>query len=193
MTDTLHTGLTTASLLAADRGDGSNFVLYFNTILIVLVVTVVIVRQFTVRAVTQRMYFWVGVLIVRGCILPGPAELKPGSIVLLVLSLLASVAFGYWRGAAFPMWKESDGRVLRKGDRRILLLWLATVAVRLVFGAIGAVAFGEAFNANALWLGMGVTLAVQHVIMMRRRDEAPLRAPQTEAEAAPAGTAAAER
>ncbi|MFF0383477.1 hypothetical protein [Streptomyces sp. NPDC004286] len=183
MTDTLHMGLTTASQLAADKGDDGTFVLYFNTILIVVIVTVVIVRQFTVRAVTRRMYFWVGVLIIRGCIPPGPAELKPGSIVLLVLSLLASIAFGLWRGAVFPMWKESDGRVLRKGDRRILLLWLATVAVRLVFGTIGAVAFDESFNANALWLGMGVTLAVQHVIMMRRRDEAPLRMPQAEAEA----------
>ncbi|MGW7545585.1 hypothetical protein ACWGKQ_31415 [Streptomyces sp. NPDC054770] len=60
---------------------------------------------------------------------------------------------------------------------------LGTVAVRLMFGAIGAVAFQEPFRANALWRGMGVTLAVQHVTMMRRRTEAPLRAAQPEARA----------
>ncbi|MFD8812069.1 hypothetical protein ACFV23_11420 [Streptomyces sp. NPDC059627] len=169
-------GLITASQLAADKDDGSNVATCFNTILIVGIITVVIVRQFTVRTVTKRMYFWVGVLIVRGCVPPGPAELKAGSIVLLVLSLLASIGFGVWRGAVFPMWRDPDGRVLRKGDRRILVLWLGTVAVRLMFGAIGAVVFQEPFRANALWLGMGVTLAVQHVTMMRRRTEAPLRA-----------------
>ncbi|MDQ1022196.1 hypothetical protein [Streptomyces afghaniensis] len=178
MTDTVHAGLMTASQLAADRGDGSNFATYFNTLLIVGITTTVIVRQFAARTVTKRMYFWVGVLILRGCVPPGPAELQPASIVLLVLSLLLSIAFGAWRGAVFPMWEESDGRVLRKGDSRILVLWVATVAVRLVFGTIGAVAFHEDFNTNALWLGMGVTLAVQHGVMMRRRAEAPLRGDQ---------------
>ena len=178
MIDTLHTGLTTASQLGAVKANGSDFALYFNTLLIVVIVMIVIIRQFTARTVTRRMYFWVGVLIVRGCIPPGPGELKTASIVLLVLSLLASIAFGAWRGVVFPMWKEPDGRVMRKGDRRILLLWLGTVAVRLVLGAIGTVAFQEDFNANALWLGMGVTLAVQHMVMMRRR-EVPLGVPQT--------------
>jgi len=176
--DTLHAGLTTASQLGANKANGSDVALYFNTLLIVVIVTIVIIRQFTARTVTKPMYFWVGVLIVRGCIPPGPCELKTDSIVLLVLSLLASTAFGVWRGTVFPMWKEPDGRVMRKGDRRILFLWLGTVAVRLVFGAIGTVAFREDFNANALWLGMGVTLAAQHMVMMRRRD-APLRVLQT--------------
>lgn len=65
--------------------------------------------------------------------------------------------------------------MFRKGDRRILLLWLLTVAVRLVFGGVGAVAFHKAFNADELWLGMGVTLAAQHVVMTRRKADAPLR------------------
>jgi hypothetical protein len=73
-------------------------------------------------------------------------------------------------------WPPSvEGRVFRKGDRRILLLWLLTVAVRLVFGGVGAVAFHKAFNADELWLGMGVTLAAQHVVMTRRKADAPLR------------------
>ncbi|MEV5987417.1 hypothetical protein AB0L85_20770, partial [Streptomyces sp. NPDC052051] len=168
------------------------FVPYFNALPIVVITTTVIIRQFTARTVTKRMYFWVGVLIVRGCIPPGPCELKPASIVLLVLSLLASIAFGVWRGAVFPLWKEPDGRVMRKGDRRILLLWLGTVAVRLVFAAIGTAAFQEDFNANALWLGMGVTLAAQHMVMMRRRKE-PLRVPQTGEQAASRGVGSGSR
>ncbi|MFE0098851.1 hypothetical protein [Streptomyces sp. NPDC059009] len=149
-----------------------------NIILIVGIIALVVVRQFTVRTVTYRLYFWVGVLVVRGCIPPGPAAWEPASIVLLVLSLLASIGLGVWRGAVFPMWKEPDGRVLRKGDRRVLALWVGTVAVRVVFVATGALAFHEPFNADALWLGLGLTLAAQHTLMMRRRAAAPLKAPQ---------------
>ncbi|MFF3741900.1 hypothetical protein [Streptomyces sp. NPDC002566] len=176
MTDphTLYAGLTLAGELAA-KDDGSNFTAYFNTLLIVGITTIIVIRQFTAQQVTNRMFFWVAVLIVRGCVPPGPAEMKPASIALLVLSLFASVAFGLWRGAAFPMWRDAEGRVFRKGDRRILFLWLLTVAARLVFGGIGAVAFHEPFNADALWLGMGVTLAVQHLVMTRRKAGAPLR------------------
>jgi len=172
---TLHAGLTLAGALAA-KDDSGDFTTYFNTLLIVGITTIIVIRQFTVQQVTNRMFFWVGVLIVRGCVPPGPAELKPASITLLVLSLLASVAFGLWRGAAFPMWRDTEGRVFRRGDRKILSLWLLTVAVRLLFGGVGAVAFHEPFNADALWLGMGVTLAVQHVVMTRRKAGAPLRA-----------------
>ncbi|MGH4029200.1 hypothetical protein ACQB60_09730 [Actinomycetota bacterium Odt1-20B] len=146
--------------------------------LVVGILALVLVRQFTVRTVTYRMYIWVGLLVVRGCIPPGPAEWEPASIVLLVLSLLASIGFGVWRGAVFPMWKEPDGRVLRKGDRKVLALWGGTVAARLVFVATGALAFHEPFNADALWLGLGLTLAAQHTLMMRRRAAAPLKAPQ---------------
>jgi hypothetical protein len=178
VTDTLHAGLTMAGQLA-EKNDGSNFVVYFNTLLIVGITTIVVVRQFTAQQVTNRMFFWVGVLIIRGCVPPGPAEMKPASITLLVISLIASVVFGVWRGVAFPMWKDAEGRVFRKGDRRILVLWLLTVAVRLVCGGIGAVAFHEAFNADAIWLGMGVTLAVQHAVMTRRKADAPLRVTQS--------------
>jgi hypothetical protein len=83
----------------------------------------------------------------------------------LVAGLVVSVAAGILRGRTMPMWRDAGGRLYRKGGRVTLLLWLATVFVKLGLGVIAEAAFDEPFNGNALWLGLGITLGAQHLVM----------------------------
>ncbi|MER7004926.1 hypothetical protein ABT297_18035 [Dactylosporangium sp. NPDC000555] len=139
-----------------------------NGLIIVAITVFVIIRQFSVREVRPEMLVWTALLVARGCFPPGPARATVAGIGLLAAALVVSVIFGVLRGSTMPMWRADSGLVVRKGGRVTLWLWLATIAARLVLGAIGSAAFGEPLNFNALWLGMGVTLGVQHLVMTRR-------------------------
>ncbi|MEV4317135.1 hypothetical protein [Actinocrispum sp. NPDC049592] len=140
----------------------------FNAVLIAGITAFVVVRQFTVREVNSRMYIWIALLIVRGVVPPGPARMTVAGIAFLVAALVISVVFGVLRGTTMPMWRGEAGKVLRRGGRVTLVLWLATILVRLALGGWAQVQFGEPFNVDALWLGIGVTLAVQQFVMTRR-------------------------
>ncbi|MCQ9184596.1 hypothetical protein KMT30_37275 [Streptomyces sp. IBSBF 2953] len=146
-----------------------------SVFLIVGITAVIVVSQFSVRPVRPVVYAWVALLVVRGCVPPGPSRTTAAGIAFLVAGLVVSVVAGVLRGRTMPMWRGADGRLYRKGGRMTLLLWLATVAVKLGLGAIAEAAFGEPFNGNALWLGLGITLGAQHLVMTRlgRRLTAP--------------------
>jgi hypothetical protein len=137
------------------------------------VVTVIVISQFTARPVRSLTYLWVALLIVRGCVPPGPASTTVAGIAVLLAGLLISVLFGILRGRTMPMWRDDTGRLYRKGGRITLLLWLATLASRLLLGAFAQVTFHEPFNLNALWLGIGVTFGTQQIIMTLRGRRVP--------------------
>jgi len=136
-----------------------------SLLLIVGVTAVVVWSQFSRRPVRSLTYVWVALLIVRGCVPPGPSRMTSAGIAFLVAGLIVSVVAGVLRGRTMPLWREADGRLYRKGGRETLLLWLATIVVKVGLGAVAEAAFGEPFNGNALWLGLGVTLGVQHLVM----------------------------
>ncbi|MET7699434.1 MULTISPECIES: hypothetical protein [unclassified Streptomyces] len=137
-----------------------------HSLLLIIGITAVIMwSQFSARPVRSLTYVWVALLIVRGCVPPGPSRMTSAGIAFLVAGLIVSVLAGVLRGRTMPIWREGDGRLYRKGGRETLLLWLATIAVKLGLGAVAEAAFDEPFNGNALWLGLGVTLGVQHLVM----------------------------
>ncbi|MGW5362479.1 hypothetical protein [Actinopolymorpha pittospori] len=145
-----------------------------NLLLIVGVTAVILVSQFSTRPVRTLTYLWVALLLARGCVPPGPARATGAGIAFLVLGLVVSAVFGYARGRTMPMWRDAAGRLCRRGGRVTLLLWLATLAARLGLGALAVLAFGEPFNGDALWLGVGVTLGVQQVVMTYYGRRVPL-------------------
>ncbi|MEU6553246.1 hypothetical protein ABZ915_23630 [Streptomyces sp. NPDC046915] len=150
-----------------------------SLLLIVGITVVVMVSQFSARPVRPVAYLWVALLLVRGCLPPGPSRTTSAGVAFLVVGLVVSVVAGVLRGRTMPMWRDTEGRLYRKGGRVTLVLWLATVVVKLGLGAIAEVAFGEPFNGDALWLGLGVTLGAQHLVMTyygRRLPEAGQRA-----------------
>ncbi|MEW2398137.1 hypothetical protein [Streptomyces sp. NPDC046862] len=134
-------------------------------LLIVGITAVILVSQFSARPVRSLAYLWVALLIVRGCVPPGPSRTTSAGVAFLAAGLVVSVVAGVLRGSTMPMWRDAGGRLYRKGGRVTLLLWLATVVVKLGLGAIAEAAFGEPFNGNALWLGLGVTLGAQQLVM----------------------------
>ncbi|MEU5594981.1 hypothetical protein [Streptomyces sp. NPDC020298] len=136
-----------------------------NLLLIVGITAVVMVSQFSARPVRPLAYLWVALLLARGCVPPGPSRTTAAGVAFLVAGLVVSVAAGVLRGRTMPMWRDASGRLYRKGGRVTLVLWLATVVVKLGLGAIAEVAFGEPFNDDALWLGLGVTLGAQQLVM----------------------------
>ncbi|MEU8921141.1 hypothetical protein AB0D10_09415 [Kitasatospora sp. NPDC048545] len=139
-----------------------------NVAFIVLITAIVLVSQFSVRDVRAQTFLWVAMLVLRGFLPPGPAEATTTSIVFLVVGLAFSLVFGYYRGLTMPMWRDQTGRLLRKGGRTTAKLWVANLAERLIVGGVEVVFFHGRFNGNGVWLGVGVTLAVQQAVMMRR-------------------------
>ncbi|MDX3193717.1 hypothetical protein PV458_35395 [Streptomyces sp. MN03-5084-2B] len=147
--------------------------LLINTAVIVVVAAIVIVSQFSVREVRGQTFLWVALLVLRGLLPPGPAALTTAGIVFLVVGLVVSALFGVFRGRTMPMWRDDTGKLVRKGGRTTLVLWILTLVARLGLGAVESLGFGEPFNSNALWLGVGVTLGVQQWIMLRRAPSVP--------------------
>ncbi|MFJ8363155.1 hypothetical protein [Streptomyces sp. NPDC093984] len=148
-----------------------------DLLLVVGITAVIVVSQFSVRPVRPLAYLWVALLIARGCVPPGPSRTTSAGVVFLIAGLVVSVIAGVLRGRTMPMWRDADGRLYRKGGRVTLLLWLATVAVKLALGAIAEAAYGEPFNLNALWLGLGLTLGAQHLVMTHHGHRLPVPRP----------------
>jgi hypothetical protein len=72
-----------------------------------------------------------------------------------------------------PMWRTDSGQVFRRGDRLTLGLWVLTIAVRLALAVAENLVDHAPFNANALWLGAGVTLGAQQLVMLWRAPRIP--------------------
>lgn len=145
----------------------------FNAVFIVAVVVLVLVRQFTARPVRPVAFVVIALLIVRGCVPPGPAAPATAGITFLVTGLVLSAAAGVWRGATVPMWRDAGGTVLRRGNGTTAALWVFTLALRAGIAAVEYFTTHAPFNANALWLGAGVTLAAQQLVMLRRLPRIP--------------------
>jgi hypothetical protein len=138
-------------------------------VIAVVALALIFLRQFTARRVRATAYLWAAFLLVIGLVPPGPV-LHPtvATVALLVISLCASIAFGVLRGRQIPVWRDGHGVILRRGDATTLLLWPATIATRLVLAGLGYVAFAEPIELNALWLGLGLSLAAQQLFTARR-------------------------
>jgi len=118
----------------------------------------------------------------------GEHAVRPVAIAVLVGSLVVSAAFGLLRGRVQPVWREADGRVLRRGTAVTITLWLVAVALHL--GAdeyakhVDAAAAGLA--SASLMLYLAVSLGVQTLVVRERATHLVPRAGETCTTAAPA-------
>ncbi|GAA2934197.1 hypothetical protein GCM10020221_32380 [Streptomyces thioluteus] len=140
-----------------------------NALLVLAVMALVLVLQFRPRRVRAAVFVWVALLVGRGLVPPGPARVTAAGLAFLVLGLAVSAVFGVLRGRAMPLWRDADGTVWRKGDSTVLRLWLLTVGARCAVSAVEYALTDEPFNGNAFLLGLGVTLGVQHAVLLSRR------------------------
>ena len=132
------------------------------------ITALVVAAQFHTRRVRVLAFVWVMLLVARGCVPPGPSRATALSIAVLVASLLMSAAFGVLRGRTMPLWRATDGAVYRRGDRTTFLLWLATIAAKLALALAAQQLLREPINLDALWLGLGVTVAAQQCVLLSR-------------------------
>ncbi|MEU5534337.1 hypothetical protein [Streptomyces sp. NPDC020362] len=159
----------TTWLLAAQHQPMDDKVLILINVAVILVISAIVIgSQFNVREVRAQTYLWCVLLGLRGLLPPGPSEATVSGITFLVIGLAFSFGFGYYRGRTIPMWRDQTGRLLRKGNRTTMYLWLGNLLERFVLGAVAAVFFGEPFNGTGIWLSVGVTLAAQQWVMQRR-------------------------
>lgn len=95
---------------------------------------------------------------------------RPVAIAVLVGSLVVSAAFGVLRGRLQPVWREADGRVLRRGNAVTVGLWLVAVALHLSADEyakhVDAAAAGLA--SASLMLYLAVSLGVQTLVVRER-------------------------
>ncbi len=96
----------------------------------------------------------------------GRHPVDAASLGLIGGSLLLGVLLGGWRATTVRVWW--DGRqAMRQGSSRTVWLWLVSIGSHL---AIAALAHGRAATADqdATLLYLGVTLAVQQVVLLAR-------------------------
>ncbi|THV26423.1 hypothetical protein [Glycomyces paridis] len=90
-------------------------------------------------------------------------------IVLLGASLAVAAALGAARARTVNVWRDSSGRLLRKGTVRTTGLWLLSFAVHLAFGLWIDHADGVGLLGTAsLYAYIAIGLSAQHLLLRRR-------------------------
>ena len=137
----------------------------------VLVVWRVIIRQFRGSTLTVRgLVLMPGILVVLGAI--NCAKALPTAsgkeIALLGVDLAVLIVFGVARAASMTI-SERAGHAFQKGGTLTLVLWFATIAVRIGFAAAGTWlgATGPLTSASLL-LSMGLSIGVQNALVFTR-------------------------
>jgi hypothetical protein len=140
-------------------------------ILVAAAIALAIYRQFQARQLTGRSLLIIPLVLI-GLGLEGLASVPPAgdlAIGVLAVNLLAGVGLGALRGRSVRIWQASDGSWWRKGTTTTLVLWVASIAVRLGIVA-GARMLGvhDATSAGALELAVGISLGAQFATIAYR-------------------------
>src|SRR5579859_5988975 len=99
------------------------------------IAALVIVRQFSARRVASVWMIAVPFgLAAFGA--TGLGNLDTTGLVLVALNTSLAVALGVMRGTTFRIWSGASGEALMQGTRLTVLLWAATIGVRVVVSLI---------------------------------------------------------
>ncbi|HYW87830.1 MAG TPA: hypothetical protein VFB50_08675 [Chloroflexota bacterium] len=99
-----------------------------------------IVRQFSTRRATSTWMFLVPLALAYFG-LQGLGQISSTGWLLLGVNLSLGVGLGLARGMTFRVWAGEQGEALMRGTALTLVLWVATIAVRIVL-SIAEVRFG---------------------------------------------------
>ncbi|MBO1335778.1 DUF1453 domain-containing protein [Streptomyces sp. VRA16 Mangrove soil] len=140
---------------------------------IVVVVALVLVRQFRTERLAADRKWWVlpvilGVVAVRNGSLTDPHH-TTGSVVLLAVGLLVSAGIGVGWAYTTRLWVDEQGDAWTKGTAATVGTWLAGIATRAGILGIG-LAVGIHLGSSSLMLGFAVSLLVRSGLLMLRAD-----------------------
>ncbi|WAL67434.1 DUF1453 family protein [Amycolatopsis cynarae] len=136
--------------------------------LAVFVLWRVVIRQVRGSTLTtRRMVLVPALLLVIGaadCV-PELPHASAAEIAFTAVDLLVLAPLGIARGVTTRV-SERDGYAFQKGGTPTLVLWLATVAIRVGLAVLGA-HFGAlgALTTASLWLSLGLSLAIQNAVI----------------------------
>ncbi|MER6460943.1 DUF1453 domain-containing protein [Streptomyces sp. NPDC001228] len=151
-----------------------------NTLVIVAVVVVVIVRQFRARRIDTGRRWWLLPVILAVVALRGPGILdnhhRTESALLLGAELLVALGTGAAWAWTTRVWTEPDGAVWTKSTKASAMVWFLGVAVRVGLVGLG-VLIGVHQNSSVLMLGLAVTLLVRAGILVWRTQSLSSAAP----------------
>ncbi|WP_067172326.1 hypothetical protein [Microtetraspora niveoalba] len=144
-------------------------------VLSVAVVLFVVYRQMMTRRTERR-----GILVLGGLMmlagLAGGGVVDTGHVALgtltLVLELACAVAFGFLRAATVRVWRDETGVTWSRGTGWTAAVWLASLASRIALLG-GGYALGLASAPTSVLLFVGLTIAVQSVLVTRRARALP--------------------
>ena len=127
-----------------------------------------VARQFQAHQVNGRALILLpGILVVAGWGALSHITTEQMALFFAV-NLVAAAALGFWRGSTIRVWIDR-GQVWQQSTRATASLWLAAVAVRVAFTAIGVMAgLTVAQTTVELPILLGVTLGAQNLVLWLR-------------------------
>lgn len=151
----------------------------------VAVVVFVVYRQMMTRPTERRgILYFSGLMILAGLSGGGLVDTRHLALgaLMLIAELAFAVGFGMLRASTVRVWRDPAGTAWSKGTGWTLVAWLASLASRIaLFGA--GYALGLASAPMTVLLFVGVTIAVQSLLVTRRGRALPGIAVRSSAEA----------
>jgi hypothetical protein len=149
-----------------------------STLVLILVGALVVLRvlfkQLTGSVVTGKsLVLMPAILIVVGLGSAASALTlaRPGEILFFLVDAVIVLALGVARGATTRL-SLRDGSLFQKGTALTLVLWLATIAVRVGAGFIGqSIGVAGTLTTASLLLLFGVTIAAQNTVIYLRAQQ----------------------
>jgi hypothetical protein len=142
----------------------------YELIAILALVGYAIYKQTRVSQVTGQARFKLAIIYaIVGICLGVHIAHDRATILLLAVSLLASLVVGFIRGTRTRVWKAADGRVFTQGTVFTVGMFLALVAFKFVLGTVAYVEhISYQSGIGEILLMVGIMLAVQAEIVWRR-------------------------
>ncbi|MFE9449812.1 DUF1453 domain-containing protein [Streptomyces sp. NPDC006739] len=142
-----------------------------NALLIVAVVAVVIVRQFSARPIGNGRRWWLVPVILAVVALRDPGILdahhRTASAALLAVEMLIGIATGAGWAWTTRVWTEPDGVVWSKSTKASAAVWGVGIALRVGVFGLGTL-LGIQQSSSALMIGLAGTLLVRSGILLWR-------------------------
>ncbi|BBB00709.1 hypothetical protein RVR_7814 [Actinacidiphila reveromycinica] len=142
-----------------------------NALVIAAVVALVLARQLRPRVVAGGRWWLLPVVLIALTVRDGggliDGQHQDASVALLSAELAVGAAMGVVWATTTRMWRESDGRVMAKGTKATLAVWLLGIAVR---GGLYAVAAAASVHqsSSSVMLAVAVTLLIRSGVLLWR-------------------------
>ncbi|AEN12818.1 MULTISPECIES: DUF1453 family protein [unclassified Streptomyces] len=142
-----------------------------NTLLIVAVIALVVVRQFSAQKITADQRWWVlpGVLLLVAARNGAVLDPRHGtlSVLLLAAGLLVGLVTGAGWGWTARMWQGPDGSVWSNGTKATVWVWSAGLALRASLAG-AAVLAGVHQSAAPLLMSLAAMLLARGGVLASR-------------------------